>query len=403
MLNVTEYDALTPNERYERLESQRQAYRDAEAERRFFEDEIRACWAELHPTSSNAKVVGEATPLPPVPPRSFDRTFVETFGDLADRIKGRAAIDAGPCINPFRYRDAMVSTEARPTPDTDDEHEAAATMRYGNLLDRAEKLYSDYGLEVFAPDIEWKTQPFTLDTTEVAMSIWNRLVKTYPRASTKRLRRATGRIIDRLTWGIGRLNVAWAEVEYETNVSYSDTLSIATPDEYVVKDGRSACEWLHRCEVSDADVEQFIVDPTADMTDEEKTQREADKALWIERQLAFRKTQLHQALQTWFGIVDYRTRTITTWVADESQAKGVRPVEVNVLTWIAERIDEKGSDLAGIASCHWSIKNRIAKRAKRTGEAPQRPVAPQPVTTNEPKTFVGLTPRLREKLLARCA
>lgn len=121
--------------------------------------------------------------------------------------------------------------------------------------------------------------------------------------------------------------------------------------------------WLHRCDVTDADVARWTVDPEANMTEEQKAVRAEARAAWRADQLRLRKMQLHRLLQTWFGRADYRTCTVTVWVEDASQAKGVRPEQVNVLQWIATRVEEKGDELAGIASCAALMRQRLARRA----------------------------------------
>lgn len=121
--------------------------------------------------------------------------------------------------------------------------------------------------------------------------------------------------------------------------------------------------WLHRCDVTAADVARWTVDPEANMTQKQKTARAEARADWRTDQLRLRKVQLHRLLQTWFGRADYRACTVTVWIADETQPKGVRPEQRNVLAWIASRIEEKGGDeLAGIASCAALMRRRLARR-----------------------------------------
>lgn len=107
-----------------------------------------------------------------------------------------------------------------------------------------------------------------------------------------------------------------------------------------------------------------------DVLDELDSIEAADeRAVWVERMTAFRRTQLHRLLTDYFGTDEYRTRQIVlSW--KQVNGRWVPEEQMNVLDWIASRVEEKGSRLAGFSSCAGTIRSKLARRrVAQTGEA----------------------------------
>jgi hypothetical protein len=88
------------------------------------------------------------------------------------------------------------------------------------------------------------------------------------------------------------------------------------------------------------------------------------RGVWVERFTDFRRTQLHALLTDYFGASDYRRRNIVLrW--EQKNGRWVPAEQMNVLAWIEQRVEDKGSRLSGFSSCAGTIRQKLARRRRK--------------------------------------
>ena len=147
---------------------------------------------------------------------------------------------------------------------------------------------------------------------------------------------------------------------------YPERLAGFSPDEIEQEqlrrelDERATLAQLHR-DPADAEVLRRWNQPDDVLAVFDHLDETKSRGVWVEAMTDHRRRELHGLLRAYFGTEDYADREIVLrW-----KRRGGRwsPAEkANVIDWINAKIEERGSMLAGFASCAGTIRQKLQRR-----------------------------------------
>jgi hypothetical protein len=134
-----------------------------------------------------------------------------------------------------------------------------------------------------------------------------------------------------------------------------------------VQTARAELQWLTR-EEDEASILQRWNQPTDVLDALEQIEDDDQRAVWVERMTDFRRTQLARLLREYLGDDYPQKQIVTRWEQKDGRWKPAD--QMNVLSWINAKVEEKGSQLSGFAACAGLVRSRLArKRVAKTGES----------------------------------
>lgn len=125
-------------------------------------------------------------------------------------------------------------------------------------------------------------------------------------------------------------------------------------------EGQALVSSLHR-EEDEAQILRRWNRPDDELDVLEQLDATNSRGMWTEAMTDFRRTQLHVLCVKYFGTPDYINREIVLrW--EQSGTRWVPAEKMLVRDWIESKVEEKGSKLAGFASCAGTLRRKLVRR-----------------------------------------